>query len=322
MNRVFVKYLHSSKIIGLILLVTCIVYGQNTNTNAEDNQILLNVTVSTKKGDLITKLKAENFKVYDGKKLQPISVFNSEDAPMSIGILIDKSKSTESKSLTQAQQLALSTFITKSHPDNEYFLMAFNITQNFLLDNTEDGKKTLQAIQKLSTIKSEGNTKYYDSVWIGLEKLSKSKYSKKVLLIFSDGMDNESKNDFGDIKKIIKHSDALLYNISIFTSSSEAGSILGMQAAAFNEELTAVSGGKVLSPQTISEVNEALVKLAEELRSQYVIGFKTDKATDKNKKESWRDVKIKVELPALNSVNAEKIIVRTREGYYLNAKSN
>ncbi len=320
MKKSFIKFVHSTKVIGLSLIILITVHGQKSNANLKSDQILLNVTVTTKKGDWVTGLRAENFKVYDEKTLQPITFFSAEDVPVSVGILIDKSGSTD-KGLFSGVEQALSKFINKSHPDNEYFLMSFNVTQELLQDNTQDRKKILQAVEKLQTIKPIGNTKFYDAVQSGIEKVSKGNHGKKVLLILSDGQDNESKNNFGDMKKFIKQSDVLLYSINP-TLYNLAGAYEVNTALARCEELTKLSDGKMYTPQTIRELNEILYRIAEELQSQYAIGFIPDKDTDKNKKESWREIKVELELTAPNISKIGKTYVRTREGYSLNAKSD
>ena len=301
----------------MIVLITA--YGQNSDTNLKSNQILLNVTVTTKKGDWIIGLKAENFNIYDEKTLQPITFFSAQDVPVSVGILVDKSGSTDTALFSELEQV-VSKFINKSHAENEYFLMSFNVTQELLQDNTQDRKRVLQAVEKLQTVKPIGNTKFYDAIQAGIKKVSKGIHGKKVLLILSDGQDNESKNDFGDMKKFIKQSDVLLYNINP-TSYNAAGAYEVNTALARSEELTRLSGGEMYTPQTMREFNENLYRIAEELQSQYTIGFTPNKDTDKNKKESWRKVKVELELKAPDISKIGKHYVRTRDGYSLNAET-
>jgi Ca-activated chloride channel family protein len=305
------------KTIGWLALFAITVCAQSLKTNAEDEQILLNVTVMTKNGDLITGLKAENFKVYDEKTLQPLTFFSAEDVPMSVGILVDKSESVRDVSMPSIQQ-ALMSFVNRSNPENEYFLMSFNTIQDLLLDNTQNGKILLQAIEKLTTIKSTGNTKFYDAVQVGLEKVIKGKYQKKVLIILSDGVDNQSKNDLGDIEKLIKQKDVLLYNLNINYVYFDR--LLETQFQVFSL-LTKLSGGKSYILQKTSNYNEILYRTAEELRSQYTIGYKINKIKHKDNKEKWNKVEVKVEIPS-SITNIGKPYISSREGYYSNAKSN
>lgn len=318
MNKSFVKLAYPIKVIGLSLIVLITVQAQKSSANSQSNQVLFNVTVTTKKGDWVTGLKAENFKVYDEKNLQPITFFSSEDAPVSVGILIDKSGSTDAVLFSDIEQ-ALTKFINKSHPNNEYFLMSFSVTQDLLQDNTQDRKKVLQAVEKLQTIKPYGNTKFYDAVQAGIEKISKGRHGKKVLLILSDGIDNESKNDYADIRKLIRQSDVLLYSINPVTDKL-AGTTEVNTAFAVRDELTNFSGGKAYNSQTTRELNEILYRIAEELQSQYVIRFTSGMDTDQNKKASWRKVKVTLNVP--NDSKIGKHNVRTREGYHSNAKSD
>lgn len=298
-------------ILGFILVFTTEHFAQENGA-----QILLNVTVATKKGDWITGLEAKNFKVYDEKKLQPITFFSTEDVSISVGILVDKSGSFDNFRVSVIQE-ALTGFVNKSNPKNDYFLMTFNTVQEFLLDTTQGNSAVLQTIEKLSAMSAQGNTKFYDTLQIALEKISKGKNEKKVLIIVSDAMDTESKNDFNDIRKSIKQSNTLIYNLFL-SDSKDSASQEGAIAQSFSEEITNLSGGKTYFPQSHKEAVKFLFQTAEELRSQYIIGFKT---ADKEKKEKWRDVEIKVELPA-NLGNLGKVNIRSRKGYNLSAKGN
>ncbi|HMS39602.1 MAG TPA: VWA domain-containing protein [Pyrinomonadaceae bacterium] len=300
-----------SGILGLILVFTNAVFAQE-----KSEQVLFNVTVTNKKGEWINGLKAENFKIYDEKKLQPITFFSTEDVPVSIGILVDRSESVGNSKLSVIQQ-GLTSFVNKSNPQNEYFLMTFNANQELLLDYTQGNDVILKTIEKLPATALQGNTKFYDALQTALEKISKAKNEKKVLLIISDAMDNESKNDFGDIKKSIKLSNVMIYSLNIMDgrdSATQTGSI----AQAFSDEISKLSGGKSYFPESHKDAVKFLFQTAEELRNQYVIGFKAAEKTDK---EQWHDVEIKVEVPK-SSGNVGKVNVRTRKTYYLKAKGN
>lgn len=303
---------HLSNFLGVVLIFVISLQAQSQKTN--DDEIFLNVTVTAKNGDWITGLKPENFKFYDQETLQPITFFSAEDAPASVGILVDKSESADIIEASELEQ-ALTNFINKSHPDNEYFLMTFNTEQELLLDRTQDEKAVLQAIKKLQDVQYRENTKFFDAVQTGTEKISEGKHAKKVLIIISDAIDNSSKNDFGDVKKIIRQADVLLYNINIMTGDA-ALSILGQKAQAFSDELTDLSGGRAFYPKTKEEFQKTVFQTAEELRSQYVIGFKRGKTAEKGKKEKWHEVKIKIEIPPSAALNG-KTKVRARKGYYL-----
>ena len=189
-----------------------------------------------------------------------------------------------------------------------------------LFNNFQDNTATLQSIKKLSAVKSQGNTNFYDAVQASLEKVSKGKHKRKVLIIISDGQDNSSKSDFEKIKSLTKKSNVLLYTVNI-SDKTYSDTSDGIQALAFSDTLTKISGGKTYVPQTLVELNESFLRIANELRNQYVIGFKTAKSTEKDKKEKWREVEIKIELPP-NSNNVGKPNVKSRKGYYLSAKSN
>ncbi len=310
------KFLDFLKIFVLLAVFMTASLAQNQKSNDETQEIRLNITVTAKKGDWVSGLKAENFKIYDEKTLQPITFFSAEDVPISVGILVDKSVSAFFISRPEIQQ-ALADFVNKSHSDNEYFLMPFNFTEGVLSSDFQDKTAILKSISNLSNVKMQGNTNLYDAVKAGMEKVSKGKHAKKVLLVLSDWMDNSSKADFGDIKKAVKNSDILFYNVTILDGRN-ASTVEGMQGQAFSDQIAQTSGGKGFYPQSHSEAIESFHKIAEELRKQYTIGFKM---AEKEAKEKWREVEVKVELPA-NISNVGKVSVRSRKGYYLSAKGN
>ncbi len=301
----------SSGFLGLILVFTNAAFAQE-----KGEQVLFNVTVTNKKGDWVTGLEAENFKIYDEKKLQPITFFSTEDIPVSVGILVDRSESVGDSKLSTVQQ-GLTSFVNKSNPKNEYFLTTFNVNQELLLDYTQGNDAILKTIEKLPATALQGNTKFYDALQTALEKFSKAKNEKKVLLIISDAMDNESENDFSDIRKSIKQSNVLIYTLNIMDGGNSATQI-GSIAQAFSDEISKLSGGKSYFPESHKDAVKFLFQTAEEVRSQYIIGFK---ATEKTNKEQWRDVEIKVEIPK-SLENIGKVNVRTRKTYYLKAKGN
>ncbi len=310
------KFSDFSKIFVLLAVFTTTSLAQNQKLNNETQEIRFNVTVTTKKGDWVSGLKAENFKIYDEKTLQPITFFSAEDAPASVGILVDKSDSALLIGKPEIQQ-DLADFVNKSHSGNEYFLMAFNLTEGILSSDFQDKTTILKSIENLSAVKRQGNTILFDAVKAGIEKISKGKHAKKVLLVLSDWSDNSSKANLGDIKKAVKNSDVLFYSLNI-VDSRDAGSFGQMQSFVNSDDIAQSSGGKCFYPQNFSKVTENFLKIAEEIRNQYVISFN---AAEKEAKEKWRNVEIKVEIPT-NLGNLGKVNVRSRKGYYLSAKGN
>jgi len=272
--------------------------------------VTLTLTVTDLYGRFVSGLNKTAFTVFDNNQEQEITFFSDADAPASIGILFDVSDSMSGEKIGKARK-ALGKFIDTSHPSDEYFLIAFNSRAQLLLDRTRDGDAVLQ---KLTLVQPKNNTALYDACYLGVERVTRGTRQKKAMLIISDGQDNASRYNFGEVRRLLKESDVTVYAVGIM-DKSDAGSINGMQGQAFLDELTSVTGGKAFYPQTDVEMDEIFERIALELRHQYSIGFTPKDFTPDGK---WHKVKVKVKPPR----GLSRLTVRTREGYYASPGGN
>lgn len=272
--------------------------------------VSLTLTVTDLFGRYVSGLDKEAFTIYDNNEEQEITFFSDSDAPVSLGVLFDVSGSMSGEKIQKARK-ALSRFINSSHPNDEYFLIAFNSRAQLLLDRTRDGDAVLQ---KLTLVSPKQNTALYDAVYLGIERVTRGSHQKRALLIISDGQDNSSRYNFGEVRRLMKESDVVTYAVGII-DRGDVGSAVGMQGQAFLDELTSVTGGKSFYPASDVEMDEIFERIAIELRHQYAIGY-TPKDFQPDGK--WRKVKVKVKprrgLPRLT--------VRSREGYYATPSSD
>jgi Ca-activated chloride channel family protein len=266
--------------------------------------VTLTLTVTDLYGRYVSGLSKNAFTVFDNNQEQEITFFSDADAPVSIGILFDVSGSMSGEKIAKARK-ALERFINTSHPSDEYFLIAFNNRAQLLLDRTRDGESVLQ---KLTLVNPKENTALYDAVYLGAEKVTRGSHQKKAMLIISDGQDNASRYNFGEVRRLLKESDVVTYAVGIM-DGRDAGSMTGMQGQAFLDELSSVTGGKSFYPQTDVEMDEIFERIALELRHQYSIGFTPKDFTPDGK---WHKVKTKVKPPR----GLPRLTVRSREGYY------
>lgn len=266
--------------------------------------ITLTATVTDVYGRYVSGLSKNAFVIYDNNQEQEITFFSDSDAPVSLGILFDVSGSMGGDKIQKART-ALSRFINLSHPNDEYFLIAFNSRAQLLLDRTRDGDAVLQ---KLTLVNPKQNTALYDAVYLGIERVTRGTHQKKAILIISDGQDNSSRYNFGEVRRLMKESDVVTYAVGIL-GGGDLGSQVGMQGQAFLDELTSVTGGKSFYPNSDIEMDEIFERIALELRHQYSIGY-TPKDFQPDGK--WRKVKVKVKPPR----GLPRLTVRSREGYY------
>ncbi len=266
--------------------------------------VTLTLTVTDIYGRYVTGLTKEAFTIFDNNEEQQITFFSDADAPVSLGILFDVSDSMSGEKIRKAQK-ALERFIDTSHPSDEYFLIAFNNRAKLLMDRTRDGEAVLR---KLTLVDPRNNTALYDAVYLGIEKVTRGAHQKKAILIISDGQDNASRYNFGEVRRLLKESDVVVYAVGIL-NGKDSSSMDGMQGQAFLDELTGVTGGKAFYPQTNVEMDEIFARIALELRHQYSVGY-TPKDFQPDGK--YHKVKVKVKPPR----GLPRLTIRSREGYY------
>jgi len=272
--------------------------------------VTFTLTVTDLYGRYVSGLTKNAFTVFDSNQEQEITYFSDVDAPVSLGILFDVSGSMSGEKIQKARK-ALSRFVNSSHPNDEYFLIAFNNRAQLLLDRTRDGDAVLQ---KLTLVNPRQNTALYDAVYLGIERVTRGAHQKRALLIISDGQDNASRYNFGEVRRLMKESDVVTYAVGIL-DGGDASSQDGIQGQAFLDELTSVTGGKSFYPTSDIEMDEIFERIALELRHQYSIGY-TPKDFQPDGK--WRKVKVKVKPPR----GLPRLTVRSREGYYATPASD
>jgi Ca-activated chloride channel family protein len=268
--------------------------------------VTFNVSVIDSEGFSVTDLDKRSFEITDNKQPQQIAYFSDADLPVSVGIVFDVSGSMSGKKIARAQE-ALSTFIQTSHPQDEYFLIDFNSQPQLLLDKTRDGDAV---VKKLTFVEPTGSTALYDAVYLALDRVTRGTHSRRVILIISDGEDNNSRYTFSQLRRALGESDVAVYAVGI---DGGMGGKYAFYGELLLEELTSVSGGRAFFPRSSNRLNEIFEEIALELRHQYSIGFRPSNFTSDGK---WHRVTVKVTPP--NDV--KRVFVRHREGYYAVAK--
>ncbi len=271
-----------------------------TNTDL----ITFNVTVTDIYGRFVSGLSKNAFTILEEKQQQEITFFSDDDAPVSVGILFDVSGSMGGDKVKRARD-ALAHFIQTSHDRDEYFLIGFNSRAQLLIDRTRDGNAVLD---KLTFVQTKGNTALYDACYLGVERVQRGAHPKRAILLISDGQDNNSRYTFGELRRVLKESDVVLYGIGIL-GGSDVGSSLGMEGQGIMDELAGVSGGKAFYPRSGAEMDDIFEQIALELRHQYSIGYRPPNFVNNGK---WHKIKVKVAPPR----GLPRLFVRSKEGYF------
>lgn len=254
--------------------------------------VLVPVMVTDGHGSPVMDLNREDFQLFEGEQQQPVRYFYAEDAPISIGLIVDLSGSMGNK-LDRVRE-AVHEFFKIADPQDDYFVITFSDRPK-LFANTTQSTETVES--KLGDMKAHGNTALADAIHDGLTKLKSAQYRRKALLVISDGGDNASRHSLRSVKNFAKEADAEIYAIDVcdapnvlFTKKLEEK--FGKQ---WLTQVTDVTGGRTIAVDSPARIPEAAARISRELRNQYVLAFHPK---DGPRDGKWRKLKVKIVRPA------------------------
>jgi len=236
------------------------------------SEVLVPVTVTDKQNRYVTDLQKEDFRVWEDKIEQKIENFFTEDAPMSLGIILDISESM--KSTVRDASQSVNGCLKASDLDDEFFLVLFSDKAQPATEFTTDIRKLQNMILFL---KARGFTALYDAVYNGLVKVKEGVNPRKALVVASDGGENNSRYRPTQLKQMIQEQD-----IQIYTIGSRNGVI---------REMTQITGGRALNNASAGSLENICKAMVQELKNQYVLVYKS---TNRAEKGTWRNIRVKV----------------------------
>jgi Ca-activated chloride channel family protein len=268
------------------------------------NEVTLSATVLDSRRHLVTNLAEANFAVYEDNQPQKITFFKRQDIPVSIGIVVDNSGSMRTK--RAAVTKAVLNLIQASNPQDEVFVVNFNDDPYLDQDFTNKVDPLREALDRVD---SRGGTALYDAVIASADHLAKgAKKEKKVLLVVTDGVDNESRESLESaIRKVQDDNGPTIYTIGIL--GDEPGIKRAKRAL---QSLSDQTGGVAFFPKDLMEVDEISSEVARDIRNQYSLTYKP---TNPRSNGGYRKVKVEARAPGYKDLQ-----VRTRDGYFADEK--
>ncbi|MGI8958404.1 MAG: VWA domain-containing protein [Bryobacteraceae bacterium] len=279
--------------------------GSGINIRVNTTLVLIPVTVTDSLNRFVLGLDKQDFRVFEDGAEQKVKQFAGEDAPLSIGLLVDTSGSMGSKIETSRQ--AVAQFLKTMNPQDEAFLVEFGDRAEVATGFTEHADE-IQS--KLTSIEPQGLTALLDGVYMGLREMKRAKNPRKALLIISDGGDNNSRYTAHQIENLVREADVQIYAMGVF----EPLSYLGISRAELSgphllSQLSEQTGGRAFAATNDSALPGIATRIGIELRNQYVLAYSP---TNQNRDGKYRKVDVKLDqpqgLPSLKS--------RWRLGYY------
>jgi VWFA-related protein len=268
--------------------------------------INLNVSVTDPRNRYVTDLVEKNFAVFEDGVRQDLSLFTHENLPISLALMIDTSASMDEK-LKVAQAAAI-RFTKTLRPQDLAEVVQFNDRATVLQDFTADQEALASAILKTE---ASGPTALHNALYIALKDLGKQKKAgelrRRAIVLLSDGEDTASLVSDDQVVELARKTEINIYSISIRPTRASDRTRLGFsQAAHLLTALAQETGGQVHFPNSLSELDTVYDRIAEELRTQYNLGYVS---SNKRRDGKWR--RIVVRIP-----EREDVQIRHKIGYY------
>lgn len=273
--------------------------GDQQPVTIRDNVSLvqLHATVTDQEGRVISGLPKEAFELFVDGVPQPITVFQGEDAPVTAGIVIDNSASMAPK--REEVIAAALAFARESNPKDQMFVVHFSNHARFGLPAgtpfTGDVSKLEAAV---AAFQLGGTTAFYDALLFAGSQFKQAIYSRKVLLTITDGGDNSSHATLADALNGATAAGIVIYCVGIFGENDRD------RNPEVLSKIAAETGGRAFFPAHIAEVTMTCVRIAQEIRQQYTLGFSG--AEDGH----YHRIRLTAKDPKYGPLQ-----VRTREGY-------
>lgn len=267
--------------------------------------VSLNITVLDQQQHYLTDLESRDFTILEDGARQDITYFNRMSLPIALSLLIDTSASMEQR-LTIAQDAAIG-FAKKLRPQDLAQVVDFDTRVEVLQGFTADTTALETAIRNTQ---AGGSTAMFNALYISLKELAKIRprteddVHRRAVVVLSDGEDTSSLVTYDEVLDLAKRSATTIYAIGL--QSRDNGLSKGFKEAEYVlRQLATETGGRAFFPQRPEDLAGIYGVIADELASQYVIGY----ASSNQKRDgSWRRLTVQV--------NRTGTTARTKRGYF------
>ena len=277
--------------------------------------VTVQFNVKDKHGELIPNLPKDRFELFEEGKPQTIKYFSAlNDQPLTLGLLIDSSKSME-YTLPEEKVVAGGFLQKVLTPKDLAFVISFDVSVDLLQDLTNNMHLLRTGLDKarintntvalgpmgnpgpVPTAQNNKGTLLFDAAYLASYEVLGRQSGRKAMVILTDGDDVGSKLRLKDAIEAAQKADVMSYVLLI--TDPRYPSNYGDMA-----KLCEQTGGRIIEVRNPNKLDKAFAEIAAELRSQYSIGFSSDNPKNDGK---YRRLEVK---------SKDGYKVQARKGYY------
>ena len=243
-------------------------FAQQPTFRTGTRTVALYATVTDAQKRLVPDLTQEDFQIFDNDKPQTVDVFVNEVQPITVVVMLDTSASMTGnlKLLEQAAE----QFLLRMLPIDKGMVGAFNDKIEFFPSTfTSDRDRLIRALHDLDF----GNpTRLYDAIAASMDRLHKVD-GRRVVLVFTDGEDTGSNSGSNDVLEQARREEVMIYAIGLRSDYFNGSRQVRSKPDSGLKRLAEETGGGYFELDHTSELAPTFTRVAQELHSQYVLGF-------------------------------------------------
>jgi Ca-activated chloride channel family protein len=224
-------------------------------------------TVTDLQGSLVPNLAREDFEVLDNNIRQDLIVFENQTQPITAVVMIDSSGSmTNSLKLVKK---GAEEFVVRLLTQDKAQVGAFNDKVQFSGSFTADRDELVAALKELDYGNS---TRLYDAIDQSLDKLAAVE-GRRVIVVLTDGDDTASKAGQGDVLSRATQDEVMIYGIGLESDYFNGVRQVRTSPDRVLRKIADETGGGYYLLKATADLNTTFTRIAQELHSQYVLGF-------------------------------------------------
>jgi len=230
--------------------------------------VALYATVTDSQKRLVPDLSQEDFEIFDNEKPQPIDLFVNEVQPITVVVMLDTSASMTGNLELLVQ--AAEQFLIRMLPKDKGLVGAFNDKIEFFPATfTGDRDKLIASLEELDF----GNpTRLYDAVAASMDRLHKVD-GRRVVLVFTDGDDTDSRVNSGEVLQQALENEVMIYAVGLRSDYFNGSRQVRTKPDGGLKRLAEETGGGYFELEKSADLAPTFTRVAQELHSQYVLGF-------------------------------------------------
>lgn len=271
------------------------------------DRVTVSAVVRDQRGRIVSNLSQRDFEVLDAGRPSPITDFRSDEAPVTIAVLLDSSGSMQVASKLNEAQKAADHVISWLQPGrDEVALFSFDRQLEEILDFTRNNGS---ARGGFGGVEAWGLTSLHDAIAETARRVASRGGSHRAVVVLTDGVDTSSRLTSAQVSGVASSIDVPVYIIAVVSPLDDpvaAGTIVvpkptPMPAGSLTE-LAEWTGGKLFVISAPSQASVAARTIVDELRHQYLLAF------EPGGHPGWHPLEVRA--------RDRKLTVRARSGYF------